>query len=441
MAGKINVFNLGALGVDLVTSPIHMPDGAWRLLQNAEFSTEESEGGVKKRGSLTKLNTDAAAGSILSAVNVPLPLSTVSYLVVALLDDDSGTPPTWKRSLDGATFTDLFAADLPFYRQTWEATGTSDAYQLQSRTINFQRAFYYPGDNYVRYNDTDYTNPPFMGSTTKDVAYELLRVPPNPTDPTGAAVAIYDMLVTNGLIFFATEDSGGSGANLKGRVLAFNPANGVLTEIGNRFGDGTGENTAGFPNCLALYQGSLYAGTYGRVGNNQGKVYRIQPGVEDTWTLDKTLTLHNGYVQTMCAYQGVLYVGSDADSGGTAVVLARTASGSWSTSKTAPTAGVGQFKGLIVFDDTLFVAWKKGTELLIYSFDGSTWTEDLDVATDYSFSGNPGDPIVFKGDLYWPFASGDSGGMVLKRTTAGVWSQPLSDEVITGVLGIVTPDV
>lgn len=74
MGGKENLYNLGDLGVDTVASPLHQATGSWRKLQNAEFSNIEGQGGVKKRGSLRRLNIDALNGgaNILVLANMPL---------------------------------------------------------------------------------------------------------------------------------------------------------------------------------------------------------------------------------------------------------------------------------------------------------------------------------------------------------------------------------
>lgn len=441
MAGKINVFNLGANGVDLVKSPLHIADGAWRQLTNAEFNPDHAQGGVKKRGSLTAVNATPLAGAVRALVNVPLPLDSDVFLMLAMNADET---ETFKASEDGAAFTDVDAATMPRILQDPIAVG-SLATNPNWRMASYRRALYYPGDDYVRNPDANFTNPPLLVRTDIGTTYELFRVPPNPTDPTGSCISITDMIVQNGLIYFGTHDSGGVSPDAKGRVLSFNPVNGVITEVGNRFGDGVGENTAGFPMCFASYQGRLFCGTYGISGNNLGKIYSIIAGVDDTWVLDFTAALHNGYITTMAAYGGKLYAGTDSDTSGTALIKVRAEDGTWSTTFTAPAAQVSQFDGLIVYDGNLYCAWRGGALLadcLIKRFDGSSWTTALDVAAAHG-SRYSGTPFVFKGDLYWPFSAssvtGGTDGFLLKYD-GSTWTKPLNNIGVRGPLGKFSPD-
>lgn len=438
--GKHNVFNLGGYGVNLVDSPLHLPDGAWRSLQNAEPSTDRSRGGLKKRGSLTRLNSVALAGSLKALANVPLPLNTQSFLYAALNGDED--PHSWKRSEDGSSWTNVDTSTLPIAVQDPNSTATTWDL-IVCPTASFKRALYYPGDDYVRHPDASFTDPPLLVYTPDGGAYELVRIPPNPTDPTGACIGIVAMAQYNGIIYLATADSGGVAPDHKGRVLSFDPVTGVLAEIGNRFGDGTGENTKGFPCCFASYQGRLFVGTYGVSGNNQGRVYSILAGSEDTWATDYTGALHNGYIHTLAVYKGKLYAGTDADSSGTAIVLERSTSGTYSTSFTAPVGNQSRFTGLIVFNDCLYVGWRNVDTVLIKKFDGSSWTTDLDVTATYAY-GNVGLPVIFKDELYWPIAPTDpssgTDGFILKCTTGGVWSQVLTATGVRGHLNKYAPD-
>jgi hypothetical protein len=72
----LHLTNLGDLGVDRVTSPLHQPQGSWLALQNAEFSNIEGHHGVKKRGALRRLNAEALNGGANILVLANMPLST-----------------------------------------------------------------------------------------------------------------------------------------------------------------------------------------------------------------------------------------------------------------------------------------------------------------------------------------------------------------------------
>ncbi len=443
MAGKLNIFNFGDQGVDIVKSPLHILDGAWTLAQNAEFCLQGGQGGIKKRGGLAKFNAVALAGAVQALGVAPFPYPGTIDLMVAL---NAGETNTWDKSPDGTTYTGLTSAQLERGAGIDKTPTALSSISCGGRCASFNSRFFYPGDSFVQYPTGGHTAPPIVVWNGTSYA-ELLRIPSNPTATAGShPIWISDLWMADNQIYLAVYDPGGVAPNHKGRVLQFDPTAGTLTTIGNRFGNGTGENAAGFPFCMTSYLGSLYAGTYGISGNNQGKVYRIIPGLEETWTLDLTATLHNGYYMSLCPYQGQLYAATDADSSGTAIVQVRTSVGVWSTSLTAPAANSNYFCSLIVFNNLLFCAYYKTSSgvCLIKKYDGSSWTTDLDVGATYVASRPPGIPFVFRGALYWPFLGSESSasstaGFLLKRDNAGVWTQPLNLKGIRGCLGQYVP--
>lgn len=70
MAQILKVYNIGSLGVDLVNSPIHVKDTALVSCQNAQVSPDDAELGIKKRDGMSKINSIAAAGTLLAVFNV-----------------------------------------------------------------------------------------------------------------------------------------------------------------------------------------------------------------------------------------------------------------------------------------------------------------------------------------------------------------------------------
>lgn len=445
MAGKINLFNLGSLGVDLVKSPLHIPDGAWTQLQNGEFNPVGAQGAIKKRGALTPINSVALAGAIRTLMNVPLPIETTKVLMVGLTA--VSTPNGWKKSTDGAAFTNLLAADVPIALQDKSMVGFAVIGAIGCRPASIGRVFIYAGNDYIPYADPGHTAPPVL-LYNGNAAYELFRMPVNPTSTAGSnCMAILSMRVANNLVYFGVLDHGGVAPNLKGRLLSFDPYNGVLTEIGNRFGDGAGEASGGCPYSMAFYQGKLFAGTYGSSGNNQGKIYSIFPGLDEDWALDRTADIHNGYYLDLLAHKGKLFACTDADSAGTARVEVRTAAGSWSTSLSAPASNVSLFYGLIEFNNELYVSWHGDTlmaQKTIYKFNGTSWASDLDITATFGGSiGQPTQPFVYNSALYWPVPDssvGGTDGYLLKRTTGGVWTRVIDNIGIRGALGRFTPD-
>jgi len=72
MGQTLLVYNLGSLGIDIVNSPIHVEDGALLLCQNAQISPDDAELALKKRDGMVKINSTAAAGTLLATINIPL---------------------------------------------------------------------------------------------------------------------------------------------------------------------------------------------------------------------------------------------------------------------------------------------------------------------------------------------------------------------------------
>ena len=69
---KLNVYNLGSLGIDLVNSPLHIADGSLLDCQNAQMSPNDAELALKKRDGMVKINSVAANGSIIAIFNVSI---------------------------------------------------------------------------------------------------------------------------------------------------------------------------------------------------------------------------------------------------------------------------------------------------------------------------------------------------------------------------------
>lgn len=435
MPRELTNYLIGERGVQIVQSPLHTPEGGLLSGQNVEFTRILGLGGLASRGGLAKLSGQTAlSGSVLQLANVPLAYPGEFDLMVGL---NTGETNTWDKSTDGTTYTGLTSATLgrPAGIDKSPSGLGGGAISSGQRCASYRGLFYYPSDNYVVG-----TSAPPLNVFNGSLSYEQFSVPNNPTS-TGVCKWISDLLIYNGLIYIAVYDPSGVAPDHKGRVLAYDPSVGALYEVGNRFGNGSGENTAGFPFCLAAYGGYLWAGTYGISGNNLGKVYKIRVGVDETWTLDTSGTLHNGYYMSLCPYKGNLFMATDSDATGTAIIQKRTSTGTVTTSLSAPASNVSYFMGLIEFNSLLFAAHYKSSAgtCLIKSFDNTSWSTDLDVAATYAAK-TPGIPFIFRGSLYWPFLGSETGptnttGFLLKRTTGGVWSRVLNGVGIRGCLG------
>lgn len=71
MPGKINVYNLGVHGVDIVSSPLHSQDGSFTSAQNAASSPEDTEESLRKRPGMTQFSTGAIGSGIVAIHNIP----------------------------------------------------------------------------------------------------------------------------------------------------------------------------------------------------------------------------------------------------------------------------------------------------------------------------------------------------------------------------------
>lgn len=72
MAQSMIVHNLGQMGIDIVNSPLHIVDGSLVNCQNAQLKPVDAELAIVKRDGMSKINSIAAAGTILAIVNIPL---------------------------------------------------------------------------------------------------------------------------------------------------------------------------------------------------------------------------------------------------------------------------------------------------------------------------------------------------------------------------------
>ncbi len=108
-------FQLGQLGLDLVTNPLATPPGTLLTAQNVEFIRRAGYEGLGSRGSLTPLNWEELNGSVLAMA--PIPIASPADLIVASVVID---PETVDVSGDGA---DLTAA-VTAMNTSWVAVST-----------------------------------------------------------------------------------------------------------------------------------------------------------------------------------------------------------------------------------------------------------------------------------------------------------------------------
>ena len=438
---NLTVYALGEHGVNVVKSPIHLGDGELTAAQNARFNPEGETGGLQKRGGLTGLNAALAGGAVKGLMAVPLPDSDlqVTTLYAAMATADANT---WYASTDGTTWTPGTAPADPV-----QIAKLPIGEYYSQRVATLGGSLYYPINGYTQYD----AGPPVVTGTAPVLnAYDgtddlgTVAIPYNPiAGGTSNAMVVLDQVVHRGALYLAVYDPGGTAPNHRGRVFKLDPSTGSLTQVGNRFGAGTGEAVGGMPMALTSFNGMLWAGTYGVSGNAVGRIYRIRPGFDETWTQDHATTAGQGYILSMASYKGLLYAATTGDAGSEALVKVRSAAGAWTASLTGSTTTGGHYlTSLTVFNDLLFCAEvddAAGSVCLVKSFDGTDWATDLDVEAGYSIK-DSGQTLVYGGNLYWVWcatgaAQGNADGFILKRTTAGTWSNPLATANLRGYLG------
>jgi hypothetical protein len=323
--------------------------------------------------------------------------STALYLT----DQDGSQEPddtlyVWSLLVDGTSTTFWYKSDVPGLESGVDATAVSGASARPRpprgavHTTPFDAdnpLLGFPGhaiahSNRMIYATSDYTVatdlPPLrVWNGTSD--YQLAVVP---KDGSGNIPnCIVSMVNGDGKIYLATWDTGTTNSNIAGRVLRLDPNSGQLTNVGN-------VNTlAGYlPWALKFHNGELWVGAH-RSDTSAGRIYRIKPEEQTTWTLDRDLTTDSvGACTLIDSYKGKMYFGSSAASGTFAKWGSRDTTGTYALLYTG-TGGTAQdyngFYASCVFGDNIYFSYwnPDATEIsLIKKYDGSSVTTAKDVA-------------------------------------------------------------
>jgi hypothetical protein len=402
VARDLPEYLVGKLGVTITQSPLHTPDGGLLTGQNVEYIRDQGLGGLGTRGGLGALNTSALAGSVLAIVNLPfdapsvgggdIPVRLLVYRITV-----AGSVQAWIESADGATFSTV-AALTKFPTET---NPTVDSISLAS----LQRKLWF------KEGDTGQGQLIAWNGTSQVVRRDFM-------DPYLTNEMTTFMLAAEGRLYYTGAIPGGASY----AVYSFEPNTGQITQIGNLFTAAS----VGRPVSLAWAFGRLWA-LVDTIGSTSTVVYSILPGQETTWTQDSTGTVASpnrpGF---MVVSDGELFATTYSNDGTTPALVRRRTTSGWATSLTAADNG-SRFGHPIVFNGELFVGYDNaaGTGLDIRKWDGSSWSVDKDIQTDFALTTPTiGQPVVFLDALYWPFHGGTS--MVAKRTAAGVWSAALA---------------
>lgn len=434
--GKINIYNLGGEGNNLVKNPLQLGDNELTQSQNAELIPDADKGGegaLSKRGGLAALTT-ALAGSVTGIVGLPLTTTYTKTLLAALQTEDSNT------FLSTTNGTSWSAITTPLRAATISQFGSTELlYRASLRGAAFGSKIYYPSADYT----SDVTapestgTPPPMNYWDGTTALKMFTVPTD--NPNGYAChGITDMIVANGKVYFSVFDPGGTSVNLCGRVFSFDPQSGLVKQIANAFGPGTGEVANGFPCALAFYNGQLWAGQNNQSGSaSDGNIVRCFPDVDAAWTVDKATMV--GVVTSLAEYRGNLYAGLRCGSNGNTVTIAvRTSStGAWTASYSGAASGFSFGQSLAVFNDELYaVEWQDSATDIIHikKYDGTSWTTDRDVdATDVTFGAQSyrTNMLVWESALYLTISSTSvsaADGVILRKS-GGTWTKVATDNI------------
>jgi hypothetical protein len=432
--GKLDIYNIGKGGVNNTKSPLHLEDTELVSCQNAEPNLEGREGGLRKRGGFEVVNASAlnSGASIHGLVNLPL-LTTFTYTLFAQILDPSSATGTWYTSADGSTWTPV---SVPQRAATWVSGSFPNVNYFNPRIVNVKNSLIYPGDDYVVWNGANYTDPTLRAYIDGATDVKLTDINIGAEGTAGSSpYALTDMVVVNGKLYFGVYEQ--STATNGGRVLSMDLSTGIIKQVGNQFGGGSTAVSGGIPWTLCSYRGQLYCGLHGISGASSGKVVRINPDADSTWTTD--VTGLQGYPISLCVYKGDLYAGLQGDTAEAALVVRRAAgTGSWSTSDTGAgsTTGVKYYGTLIVHNGTLLAVYHHTNDdlLTVRAFDGTTWTTDVDIDSNFTPTGvtdfgavKPGQANILPADgaLYLIVradGTATTNGFIMKRTTAGSWS-------------------
>lgn len=373
MAGKINLYNLGTMGVDLTKSIIHADDGTLRKAQNAVPDPRGEFGGVSKRDGLGAINSTSAGGSVQGAIDVPLPATAKAFLGRT---NAAGTAQGWNTSTDMfATASTTISSGVPanpadIFKMVDVWGGTTVAYFTRPYCVLDNR-FYYAGNNYTL-GSTAPTIRVFNGVVDRD----MIHLPANPDVGTTPPRGVLGMTAYRGLIYVSTWDGGTTSANFKGSVYELNPITGSLTKLGATFPTGI------LPGTLIPYLGKLWVGTISNDTAIAGRVYWIRFAGDTAFTLDHTTTIGRGEITDMAVYKGLLYVSTRGGGGNAGLVKVRSLAGVWSTSRTGPAAtAINGYDSLMVFGDNLYAGFSDttGADYYIEKFDNSSWSSVLTV--------------------------------------------------------------
>lgn len=423
----LSVFSMGEKGVNTTKSPIHLEDGEMTRAQNLQSDPAGTEGAIRSRDGLTKLNAIAMAGTVTGGIGVPLPnRTTLTRTFYAAMDDLSTGTDAFRTSTNGTTWATTVAGALirPQSRNRLGTFGVTPAHVFQSRWASLNDKMYYPGNDYTDGSATSFPNIYVWDGTT---AYKICDIPHHVSfAPASDEAGVIDIVLYSATqLVVSTYD--GNGASGRGRVFLLDVTTGQLTQLGPE------TSLTGAPQGLVVYQGRIWAACSVSNGS-QGAVRSVRNG-EATWTTEFTPAVGRSAV-SLVSFGGNLYCGQSAawaGAGNTAIISRRLAStAAWTTALTADGTGTGNIlAALFVTQDgaTILAYWNSVSGgaapalRISSSTDGTTWVTDYDISVNVGTTYiNSGAPYIDGTDVYWPVVKDTNATNILKRTSTGVWS-------------------
>ena len=360
-------YDLGQLGVNVDSSPIHKLDGELARAQNAIRNPLGVDGGITNRGGFSNLNGTATEASVLGGIGVPLgdgPGATSSERFVFSSHDNGGPSYAgWAQSDDQLTTVTLLTTPASRVPSTYAGpSGTLSVANYHLCCVLGRRLFYVPN-----FTSGSESVPIRVFNGVRD--YELARLQPTTT------LGITSMQVSQGTIYLTTHDSGTDDTNFIGRVFSLDPDTGHLTQIGPALATGY------YPLCVELFQNDLFVGTGRLTTTNEAKVYKIRPGVDAAWTDDETMAADRYAVTGLKSWNGYLYVATCSAIAVAAAILRRDLAGTYTAVKTftAGAAVVSITVPLVLFRDKLWTQMvNDSAEVGIWSsVNGTTWVRTV----------------------------------------------------------------
>lgn len=149
MPGKLDVYNLGDQGVDLVNPATHAADGSLVAAQNAIVNTKDAAHGLSKRPGLTLLTLGGAGGGIIHALT-SVPFWDTDVVPVPYEPGypfDPGAPIVSSHRAHvylAADFTVVTATDtlVPFTAEDYDVGGLHDNAVNNSRITLAENGWY-----------------------------------------------------------------------------------------------------------------------------------------------------------------------------------------------------------------------------------------------------------------------------------------------------------